>query len=160
MASDTNLFVDKECSDQINNKTNLLLNKSFSAIEKMDEIETLSKTDSIYSLTTRDEFHEPDSTLFEANKKMFNESNKIVKNESISKLTKLNRSISSSILSINKFKKKMNRQSMCHDHTNLPDFSQINNVSVSSTRKILTSKNLLRQIENLHEQTGKSRLII
>lgn len=106
-----------------------------------------------------DNFTEPDSTMFETNKKLFEETNRIVKDPSISKLSKLNRSISSSILSINKFKKKKNRQSMCNEPINMPDFSHVN-MNASTTRKILTSKNLLRQIENLHEQTGNAKTLL
>ena len=76
-----------------------------------------------------------------------------------SKLTKLNRSISSSILSINKFKrKKQCRQSIHTDQ--IVGIEQLNLVYTGSVapnlapRNSITSKNLLKQIENLHEQAG------
>ena len=81
---------------------------------------------------------------------------------SSSKLSKLNRSISSSILSINKFKrKKVCRQSMQFNEQmnvceNVSNGAKANvQTAVHATRKSLTSKNLLKQIENLHEQAGK-----
>ncbi len=94
--------------------------------------------------------------------KPISEQHKKIQSHSSSKLSKLNRSISSSILSINKFKrKKACRQSMNNDQ----DFETnsillpVNNAAAVAgsytTRKSLTSKNLLKQIENLHEQAGK-----
>lgn len=74
---------------------------------------------------------------------------------SSSKLSKLNRSISSSILSINKFKrKKASRQSIHCDQILGGDSQLPTNGSITVSRKSLTSKNLLKQIENLTEQAG------
>ena len=74
------------------------------------------------------------------------------------KLSKLNRSISSSILSINRFKrKKTSRQSISKDQTFLLDSNAANNGE--ATRKMCTSKNLFKQIELLNQQTGNFNFI-
>lgn len=82
---------------------------------------------------------------------------------SSSKLSKLNRSISSSILSINKFKRKKTcRQSMQFtDQMNVCENVQPAKgpTNAHAQRKSLTSKNLLKQIENLHEQTGNQHFM-
>ena len=85
-----------------------------------------------------------------------------------SKLSKLNRSISASILSINKFKrKKAERQSMNNNNNINNDQGLVTNGGEVANLNLLnggcsggastyaTSKNLLKQIENLHEQAGK-----
>jgi len=79
--------------------------------------------------------------------------------QSNSKLSKLNRSISSSILSINKFKrKKVSRQSINNDQNFEMNSILLPGCSLT-TRKSFTSKNLIKQIENLHGQAGKLKSV-